>query len=161
MIYSCDGNGKILEHVYHDSLSNTGSHGDCSGHPLYTVEITNGCTEYFFGAVRMEWQHYCQGTPMTTTTAPPVTTRHLRTTTISPDICQVGDAVTARYPNGDTYHASIVSIHGDSITVKWSDGDPRHTVVPEKYVYKNGVCCAKNKGKLPPWGYPCACSPAC
>ena len=140
-MYSCDGNGKILEHVYYDALTQTGTLGDCSGRELYTGVISNGCTEYSFGCIRMEWDNYCQPTTTTTTTTTPMHLTKPRTTTVAPHTCRVGDAVKARYPDGGSYDAHIASIQGNTITVNWSDGDANHRHVAGNAVYKNGVPC--------------------
>ena len=60
VIYSCDGKGTLLEHVYYDAFSNKGTPGDCSGTKLYTLPIKPGCSEFDFGAMHSFWYGYCQ-----------------------------------------------------------------------------------------------------
>merc|ERR1719271_1388393 len=54
VVFECDGNGVILEHVYWDALSGYGT-TDCSGDIVHTMPISNGCSEYDWGAMHMEW----------------------------------------------------------------------------------------------------------
>ena len=59
VIFSCDGQGTILQHVYYDQWSNKGTPGDCSGTKLYTLQIKPGCSEFDFGAMHSFWYGYC------------------------------------------------------------------------------------------------------
>ena len=60
VIYSCDGQGTILEHTYYDVFGKKGTPGDCSGPKLYTLSINRGCSEFAIGDVYYTWSGYCQ-----------------------------------------------------------------------------------------------------
>ena len=63
VIYSCDGQGTLLEHTYYDVFGNKGTPGDCSGPKLYTLPINPGCSEFAIGDVYYTWSGYCQAPP--------------------------------------------------------------------------------------------------
>ena len=67
VIFECDGKGVILEHVYGTK--------DCSGPKVRTMPIKNGCNEYSWGAMLMEWdgKEFCGAKP--TVTGKPLTSK--------------------------------------------------------------------------------------
>ena len=59
--FSCKGNGHVVESVYHDVLNPEygGTPGDCSTDVIYTLDMYQGCNNYDFGGLAMEWDNWC------------------------------------------------------------------------------------------------------
>ena len=64
VIFECDSTkGVINEHVYHDVLDGSvcsGAECKCESEIKYTLPISNGCSEQFFGGMNMIWDDFCQ-----------------------------------------------------------------------------------------------------
>ena len=64
VIFECDSTkGVINEHVYHDVLDGSvcsGAECKCESEIKYTLPISNGCSEQFFGGMNMIWDEFCQ-----------------------------------------------------------------------------------------------------
>merc|ERR1711912_37730 len=49
VIFECNSQGVLIEHVYYDTLAGVGIQGDCTGDIVYTMPLHNGCTRQYFG----------------------------------------------------------------------------------------------------------------
>jgi len=58
-IFECDGQGRVLEHVYWDGISPGGTPGVCIGAPMHTMTQDNGCTFHGWGHMLMTWEGWC------------------------------------------------------------------------------------------------------
>merc|ERR1719373_1019237 len=65
VIFECNGEGSIYEHVYCNVFDpEMPCSMDCSTEePLYSVLITNGCTDFGTGYVFMTWENFCMPEP--------------------------------------------------------------------------------------------------
>jgi len=65
VIFECNGEGSIYEHVYCNVFDpEMPCSMDCSTEePLYSVLISNGCTDFGTGYVLMTWENFCMQEP--------------------------------------------------------------------------------------------------
>merc|ERR1712046_238328 len=59
VVFECNSQGVLIEHVYYDVLAGVGTPGDCTGDIVYTMPLHNGCTQQYFGQMLTSYYGGC------------------------------------------------------------------------------------------------------